>query len=380
MALLEDDKKTDDDRPRPRAEAPSRRGDQRPDTEDRRRQKKKDDAPSMGERMRSGMAAMRRHPVVSVAVIAAIVAALAALVIWWLNARQYESTDDAYIDARTVPISAQITGAITAVPVTDNEFVDAGKPLVTIDPRDYQAALEQARASIANFEAQISAQQANIDLAEKQETQAQAALDYSKQQNARDQELLARGAGTVQQAQQSATDLKQKAAAFAGAQSSVIAAQKQLAVFEAQLRSAHASLDKATADLSRTRIVAPEASRVAKLTAAVGAYAQPGQALMTLVPRNVWITANFKETQLSQMHVLQPVDIRVDAYPGRTFHGHIDSIQAGSGVAFSLLPPENATGNFVKIVQRVPVKIVFDGDPGVYLGPGMSVVPYVKVQ
>jgi membrane fusion protein, multidrug efflux system len=167
---------------------------------------------------------------------------------------------------------------------------------------------------------------------------------------------------------------------LAGAQSSVIAAQKQFTVLQAQLKSAQAAADKATIDLARATIYAQEAGRIARLTAAIGAYAQPGQALMSLVPRNVWVTANFKETQLADMHVMQPVDIRIDAYPGRTFHGHVDSIQAGSGAAFTLLPPENATGNFVKVVQRVPVKIVFDGDPGVYLGPGMSVVPSVKVR
>jgi membrane fusion protein (multidrug efflux system) len=387
MALLEDDQKPAEDHRTgsARAEAPSRhRDEQRPDSEQRESAKKKDGdqptQPSWRDRMRSGLATMRRHPYVTAAVVAAVVAVLAAVLVWWLNARQYEWTDDAYIDTRTVPISAQITGAIVAVPVTDNQFVDKGAPLVRIDPRDYQAALEQAQASIANFQAQASAQQANIDQAQKQATQAQAALEFSQQQDARAQELVARGAGTVQQAQQTASDLTQKRAALAGAQSSVIAAQKQLTVLQAQLKSAQAAADKATIDLARTTIYAQEAGRIARLTAAVGAYAQPGQALMSLVPRNVWITANFKETQLADMRVLQPVDIRIDAYPGRTFHGHVDSLQAGSGAAFTLLPPENATGNFVKVVQRVPVKIVFDGDPGVYLGPGMSVVPSVKVR
>ena len=382
MALLEDNQKAAEDGqpPRPRAEAPTRRRDeQKPQTEEPRREKKVD-RPPVRARVRAALAAMRRHPLITAVAIVAVAAVLAAVLVWWLIARQYEWTDDAYIDTRTVPISAQITGAIVDVPVTDNQFVDPGSPLARIDPRDYQVAVEQAQASIANFEAQISAQQANIDLSQKQATQAQAALQYSEQQNARDQDLLARGAGTVQQAQQSATDLKQKVAAFAGAQSSVISAQKQLGVLQAQLKSAHAALDRATTDLSRTVITAPLPSRVTNLTAAKGAYAQPGQVLMSLVPRNVWVTANFKETQLADMRVTQPVDIRVDAYPGRVFHGHVDSIQAGSGAAFSLLPPENATGNFVKVVQRVPVKIVFDGDPGVYLGPGMSVEPSVKVR
>ncbi len=383
MVLEENRKAAENERPDPaRVETEGRhsRNERTPNTEQRQEQKKEGRKPSWRERARSALATMRRHPYITAAAIVAVIAVVAAALVWWLIARQYESTDDAFIDTRTVPISAQIAGAIIEVPVTDNQFVDAGAPLVRIDPRDYQAALEQAEASIANFEAQISAQQANIEQAQKQAAQAQAALQYSQQQNARDQALLQRGAGTVQQAQQSETDLKQKTAAFAGAQSSVIAAQKQLAVLQAQLKSARATFGKATVDLARTTIAAPEAGRVARLTAAKGAYAQPGQALMSLVPRNVWVTANFKETQLTDMHPGEPVDIEVDAYPGRTFHGHVDSIQAGSGTAFSLLPPENATGNFVKVVQRVPVKIVFDRDPGVYLGPGMSVVPSVKVR
>src|SRR5262249_37743310 len=120
--------------------------------------------------------------------------------------------------------------------------------------------------------------------------------------------------------------------------------------------------------------------RTTKISAAKGAYAQPGQALMMFVPTTVWITANFKETQLTDMRPGQPVSIAVDAYPGRTFAGHVESIQAGSGAAFSLLPPENATGNYVKVVQRVPVKVVFDEAPDVHLGPGMSVIPRVRVR
>jgi membrane fusion protein (multidrug efflux system) len=132
--------------------------------------------------------------------------------------------------------------------------------------------------------------------------------------------------------------------------------------------------------LARTIITAPVAGRVIKLTAAKGGYAAVGQALMMFVPREVWVTANFKETQLNLMRPGQPVDIAIDAYPGRTFAGHVDSVQSGSGTAFSLLPAENATGNYVKIVQRLPVKITFDKMPDVLLGPGMSVVPTVKVR
>jgi membrane fusion protein (multidrug efflux system) len=141
-----------------------------------------------------------------------------------------------------------------------------------------------------------------------------------------------------------------------------------------------AGLEQAQVNLGRTEITAPVAGYVTQLTAAKGQYAAAGQALLMFVPRDVWITANFKETQLAALRPGQPVDIAVDAFPNRTFKGHVDSVQAGSGTAFSLLPAQNATGNYVKIVQRVPVKIVFDNPPDVKLGPGMSVVPSVRVR
>ena len=172
----------------------------------------------------------------------------------------------------------------------------------------------------------------------------------------------------------------QAKASFAAAQANAVANEKQEGVLKAQLESARAQLAQAATNLSRTIITAPVAGRVTQLTAAKGAYAAVGQALMMFVPRDVWVTANFKETQLDLMHPGQPVDIEIDAYPDRTFEGHVDSVQAGSGTAFSLLPAQNATGNYVKIVQRVPVKIVFNKPPDVLLGPGMSVVPTVKVR
>ena len=335
-----------------------------------------------------------RRPLILAIVALVAVGAVAYGVRWWLHARQFESTTDAFIAARTASISPQVAGSVVVVPVTDNERVTAGTELVRIDPRNYQAALQQARAqleqanaSVANLHAQIAAQQAKIQLAQNQVDEAQAALQYAQQQNVRYQALLKRNAGTQQQAQQAASDLTQKQAALAGAKANATAAEKQLDVLKTQVRSAHAQVDaaKAAADqaeinLSRTNIAAPTAGYIANLGVAKGDYVQPGQVMMALVPENVWVTANFKETALAYLRVGQPVTITVDAYPGKTFHGHVQSIQAGSGTAFSLLPPENATGNFVKVVQRVPVKIVFDHKPDVYLGPGMSVVPSVKVQ
>jgi membrane fusion protein (multidrug efflux system) len=319
---------------------------------------------------------------------------VALFVAWWLHARNYESTDDAFIDSRTVQISAQVAGAIVDVPVTDNQLVDAGTELVHLDDRDYvaqrdqaQAQVNQAQASIENLTAQIAAQQAKIDQANKQVIQAQAALTFARQQAERYQQLASKGSGTVEQAQQYASSLQQSDAGLAASQANATATEKQIGVLQAQrdlyygqLAQAHATLEQAQANLARTIISAPVAGRVTKLTAAKGGYAAVGQTLMMFVPREVWVTANFKETQLSLMRPGQPVAIAIDAYPGRTFAGHVDSVQSGSGTAFSLLPAENATGNYVKIVQRVPVKIVFDKPPDVALGPGMSVVPTVKVR
>jgi membrane fusion protein (multidrug efflux system) len=337
---------------------------------------------------------LRQHPYIVIAVAVIVLIAAAAVLIWWLDARQYESTDDAFIDARTVSISAQINGAIVEVPADDNQDVQAGAVLARIDERDYRAAVDQAKAQVdqavaglANLDAQVEAQQARIDEAEKQVSGAQAALTFSQEENTRAQELLRRGAGTQQQAQQTASDLRQKQAALDAAQANLVAAQKQVAVLKTQreisagqLEQANAAKEQADANLSRTVIAAPVVGRVTKLTAAKGGYAQTGQSLMMFVPREVWVTANFKETQLVDIRPGQGVDIRVDAYPGHSLRGHVESIQRGSGAAFSLLPPENATGNYVKVVQRVPVKIVFDAPPDIYLGPGMSVVPDIKVR
>ena len=360
-----------------------------PATDRPRAEKRSEEKPKVSFRDR-----VRQHPYIATTVAVVIVVVLAGLLAWWLHARHFESTDDAFIDARTVTVAPQVTGSIVNVPVTDNEVVPAGGVLIEIDQRDFlnnlaqaKAQVDQAVAAIANLDAQIDAQQARIDAAKKQVDQAQAALTFSREEAARAQDLVSRGAGTVQQAQQTSSDQRQKEAALLTAQANEVVSEKQIEILQAQRTSAQAQLeaanatrDQAQVNLDRTRIMAPETGRITKLSAALGNLAQPGQALMMFVPTTVWVTANFKETQLDLMRPGQPVDISVDAYPGQVFRGHVDSIQAGSGAAFSLLPPENATGNYVKVVQRVPVKIVFDDDPGVYLGPGMSVVPTVKVR
>lgn len=335
----------------------------------------------------------RRRPILTILGIVVLIAAMVAAVLWYLHARHFESTDDAFIDSRPVSVSAEVTGNITAVPVNDNQVVHAGDLLVRIDARNYTAAVDQAQAQIeqaqaqyANADAQVQAQKSQVDQAERQTAEALAALQFAKDENNRYQQLAQSGYGTVQRAQQAASDLLQKQASFDAAQSAQSAAEKQITVLKAQRKSAETQIDaaksqKETADanLTRTEIHATVDGRVTRLTGAPGFVATSGQALMVLVPLDVWVTANFKETQLTDMRVGQPVDIGIDAY-GRTYHGKVDSIQAGSGTAFSLLPAQNATGNYVKVVQRIPVKLVFDERPDVELGPGMSVVPTVTVR
>ena len=223
-------------------------------------------------------------------------------------------------------------------------------------------------------------------MAQAQVAQAQAALVFAGQQADRYHDLVQSGSGTVLNAQQSSSQLAQHQAGVAAAQATLKLAERQVdtltaqrASAEASLAQAQAQLDQARLSLSYTEVRTAQAGRVVGLGAAVGQLAQPGTALATFVPDDIWVTANFKETQLDAMRPGQPVEVSVDAYPDRALHGHVASLQPGSGTAFSLLPAENATGNYVKIVQRVPVKVVIDDLPAdVAIGPGMSVVPTVR--
>nr|WP_223216615.1 HlyD family secretion protein [Rhizobium mesosinicum] len=323
--------------------------------------------------------------------------ALAAIgyVVWLIYFHPYETTDDAFVDARSFSVAAKISGYVSDVPVSDNQHVDAGTVIAKIDPRDYQIALDQARgevdvakAAISSAEAQIAAAAAAIDEAKAQLTSAEAALQYAKDENNRQQQLVKSGAGSEQAAQQAASTLRQNEASTAQAKASVTSAIKNKAAAEAQRESAVANLHQAEAqvetaeqNLSYTTITAAQPGRVVKLSGAKGQYIQAGQAVSMFVPDEIWVTANFKETQLTDMRPGQPVDVTIDAYPDHALRGRVDSVQPGSGTAFSLLPAENATGNYVKVTQRVPVKIVIDNWPqDVAIGPGMSVVPTVTVR
>jgi membrane fusion protein, multidrug efflux system len=345
-----------------------------------------------GDKSRGGW--RRRHPLAFTLGLLLFIPAAAAGYLYWDYISHFETTDDAFIAARQFPIAPKVSGYITAVPVTDNQHVAADGVIARIDDRDYRIALDQAQAQVANaqsniqnVDAQISEQQAQISANQAQVEQAQAGLVFAEQQAQRYDELAQKGSGTVQNAQQYSSQLRQQQAALATAQATLKLAQRRVETLKAQRNSAVATLeqtkaqrDQAQLNLSYTTVEAAQAGRVVNLSGAVGQFAQPGTNLTMFVPDKIWVTANFKETQLDAMRPGQPVTLAIDAYPERTIRGHLDSVQPGSGPAFSLLPPQNATGNYVKIVQRVPVKIVLDNPPSdVALGPGMSVVPTVRV-
>jgi membrane fusion protein (multidrug efflux system) len=415
-------------------------------------------------------------------------AGVAVGIFYYLYAASHESTDDAFIDGHIIPISPRVSGHVARVHVTDNQQVAAGDLLVELDPRDFQARLDAARASLDAAEAARRSRDIDVNLtsitsaagldeaeqavtaagamvqnaralaaaAKSQQGEAQAQVAFAKaaldqaqaetsaveakyQQAAsdlkRNQEMARSNTISPQQLDHAVTDermaaadlnaarskvatqqslLKRAEAALKAAEDNVRQAQAQTAARQAQLEQTNARLtsarsapvqvaqsssraegskadaqksraevEQATLNLSYTKIHAPAAGHVTKKNVEPGAFVQVGQSLMAIVPPAVWVTANFKETQLTHMRPGQPATVSVDTYPDVTFHGRVDSIQRGTGSRFSLLPPENATGNFVKVVQRIPVKIVFDRPEELAryrLVPGMSVVPEVNVK
>lgn len=259
---------------------------------------------------------------------------------WLLLRAPTESTDDAFVEADIVPISARISGHVARVLVEDNQPVKAGDALAEIDPDDFQTRVDQARAKSASDRALVEKTRADLGRAK--------AL-FAKDEASREELDHAQAAS-----EQAAADLAE----------------------------AEAELRRAELDLSYTKVVAPEAGRVTRKSVEAGAYVQVGQPLLALVPQEAWVVANFKETQLTRMRSGQHAEVVVDSYPDQTLRGHVDSIQDGTGSRFSLLPAENATGNYVKVVQRVPVKIVLDEklSGGRLLAPGMSVEATVDLK
>jgi membrane fusion protein (multidrug efflux system) len=339
---------------------------------------------------------LNRKAALIVGVLIACLLALAAI-IWWLHARNYESTDDAFIDAHIVRIAPRIAGQVARVLVHDNQLVGADDLLVEIDRADPNSRLVQVSSQGVEAQTQLSQTRAQLPVSEAAYAQALANASAVRVQAAKAQRDLERyqalhqeNPKAVSQTQldqivttadnaRSQREVADEQVRSAAAQMDV--ARVQVSGAEARLRTLQAQIEEARLNLGYTRIVAPFAGHVTQKSVAVGSYVAPGQELMALVPLDLWVTANFKETQLALMRPSQRVEVSVDACPRVTLPGHVDSIQRGAGQAFALLPPENATGNYVKVVQRVPVKIILERVPrDCPLGPGMSVEPRVRVR
>ena len=316
---------------------------------------------------------------------------------WWTIGRFIESTDDAYVHSDTAVISPEIEGYVRAVEVADNQAVKAGDVLVTIDDRDFKARVAAAEADLAakaaavqSMAGQITLQQSLIDQAAAAVPRAEADLTLARQDHERYQRLARDDFASEQRFQTATADLKKAEATLAEMQAALASAHNQSAVLQAELakaeaerRQAEASLELARTDLDRTQIRAPVAGVIGNKGVRVGELVRPGDQLMALVPLpEVYVVANFKETQLDRMRPGQPVEIEVDALPGSRFEGRVESFAPATGSEFSLLPPENATGNFTKIVQRVPVRIAVpaDGPLAGLLRPGLSVVASVDTR
>jgi membrane fusion protein (multidrug efflux system) len=359
-----------------------------------------------------------------------VVAAILGVGYWWLGHND-ESSDDAFIEADVATIAARVDGPVVTVKFTDNQHVEKGQLLIEIDPTDFQVAVDTARATLANAEAQAHSAEADLDLtkvtananfeeakngleqvqhqvsATQQQTDAaKADAERAASDVKRYEDLVRTSDASRQRYEQAVADARGTDAREKAARATVTATQAQvaqaiarlddakavsqrIAMKEAQLATAIAevaraqsALHQAELNLSYTKVVSPLTGRVTKRGVEPGDVIQRGQALTNLVADPPWVVANFKETQLTRMQPGQPVSVRVDAFPSMRLHGHVDSVQPGSGSRFALLPPENATGNYVKVVQRVPVKIVLDGLDAAtmaQLGAGMSVEPTVDV-
>jgi len=341
-------------------------------------------------------------PLFWIILIVVVAALVIGSVLYWLHARQFESTDDAFVDAHIVRISPQVGGQLVQVADIDNRHVQAGRLLAIVQPTGPQAQLAEAQAGVTQAQAQYAQALAQVDAAAQSAQQAakQArgplAVAIKAQQDLRRYEALLRldpTAVAAQQIDQARAQARQTAADAAAAREQADAARANVEVSRRAARAAEAGIaarraqvQQANVTLGNLQLRAPVAGQVVNRQVNLGSYVAPGTQLMAIVPDRMWVTANFKETQLTLMKIGQPVTIKVDAYPDVEFHGHIDSIQRGAGQAFALLPAQNATGNYVKVVQRVPVRIEFDNndngpDPRRYpIGPGMSVVPTVKVR
>ena len=321
---------------------------------------------------------------------------------YWLANRDFETTDDAYTDGSAITVSPEVTGRVVSLDVTDNQFVHAREPLIHIDDRQYVIDREQAEGALATARAQMTGYQylaevahknfpAALELARGQLAFAHAALakadaDYKRQQSlphqATTQQEVDAATAAWHQAQAQVVEAEAQVRQAEPVEQRIGQAVSEVANLKGQVEQAQARLDQALLNLSRCVVVAPQDGWITKRNVEQGNYVSPGQQILSIVSPRLWVTANFKESQLALMRPGQPVTIEVDAYPELHLEGHVDLIQLGSGSKFTAFPPENATGNFVKIVQRVPVKITIDKglDPKLPLPLGISVDPRVKVR
>ncbi len=320
----------------------------------------------------------------------------------WVSNYGKVHTDDAAIEAHVIPVAAKVPGYVVELNVEDNQIVKKGDILLKIDPRDYTSSLEEAQAKLGAAEARLVAGQhnyastsvsapSNLESAKAQVVSATAELKNAQQalnrlqklsDDARSRQSLDDAVAVEKRARANLEDANARLKTAETAPDAVAASQASVKELEAAVEEAKAAVQMAQNNLDDTIVRAAQDGRVTRKNVEIGAYVQTGQQLTILVSKDLWVVANFKETQLEGMQPGQSVDVEIDAYPGKTLAGKVDSVQAGTGARFSLFPPENATGNFVKIVQRVPVKIVFNNIPPeeLHLGPGMSVIPTVHVK
>lgn len=327
-----------------------------------------------------------------------------------LTSYTHEETDDAFLESHIVTVAPRVSGLVAAVHVKENQRVRQGDPLLELDPKDFEVKLEEKRAASASAEANLASARAGIELVKARYATAQATAlqeeatadaDRAKAEQAetyfqRAQKLRNTNVMSEEEFDRARAEASSTKADLRAAEQKAAASKSQIAESRAQITVAQSVLEAMTTrshqtvteqsaselDLSYTHIAAPCDGQVVRKSAEPGNYVQTGQSLLGLVTTQLWVVANFKESQLARMHLGQTARLRLDAYPGRWYQGHVDSFQAGSGSRFSLLPPENAVGNYVKVVQRVPVKLYFDEplDRSQALGPGMSVVPQVRVR
>jgi membrane fusion protein, multidrug efflux system len=338
----------------------------------------------------------KRHALLGLGLVAGVAVAVWG-VHWWTVGRFIESTDDAYVGADITAISPKVSGYITQVAVTDNQRVHAGDLLAQIDDRDYRAALQKAEGAVAAQQALLANLDANEHLQRAVIDQAHAGIDAAQAENvrarddqARYRDLSSRAAVSVESAQRADAVFKTARADAEKAQAAFAAAQRQLDVITTQKQQARAALMQAEAErqlaqlnLGYTTLRAPVDGTIGNRRVRLGAFVEAGSPLLAVVPsRGLWIDANFKEDQLAHMKPGQPVTIRADVLPGREFHGRLGSLAPATGAQFSVLPPENATGNFTKIVQRVPVRVLLDEHDATLgeLRPGLSVTADIDTQ